>query len=60
MLVKIGDRIFDSNEEPIMLVLDDKEKEWIGNMRSAKRYCSYPEDYGAERALKFMEELYDK
>lgn len=36
MKVKIGDKIHDSNEEPIMLILDDQDKENIKNMHSDK------------------------
>lgn len=43
MKVKIGDKIHDSNEEPIMLILDDQDKENIKNMHSDKyKFITYP------------------
>ena len=43
MKVKIGNRIYSSEEQPIMLILSDEEKQNIGNMPpDANRYCSYP------------------
>lgn len=32
MKVKIGDKIYDGNEVPIMLILNDEEKKLIANM----------------------------
>ena len=43
MKVKIGNKIHDSNIEPIMVILSEGEKEQISNMHPAStRYCSYP------------------
>lgn len=43
MLVKIGDKVHNSNHEPIMLVLSKKDKENITNMAGwATKFCSYP------------------
>lgn len=54
MLVKINDKIYDSNEEPILLVLEDFEKDHIANMGDQKKYCSFPEDYDIEKIKEFM------
>lgn len=44
MKVKIGNRVYDSNIEPIMIVLSDSDKDNIKNMhKDATKYCSYPE-----------------
>lgn len=58
MKVKIGDKTYDSNKEPIMIILSVKDKEDIKSMiSSATKYCSFPENgFTEERILKFMEE----
>lgn len=44
MKVKIGNKIYDSEKEPIMLILSDCDKKNISNMHpEADRYASYPE-----------------
>lgn len=60
MLVKIGDLIYDSNEEPIMLILDENDKRNISNMLpEATKYISFPDDeeYSEYRIRKFMNDV---
>lgn len=46
MKVKIGDRTYDGDVEPIMIILSDADKENITNMNvSCTKYCVYPDDY---------------
>lgn len=53
MRVKIGEKIYDSALEPIMLILSACEKDQIGNMSPQDtKYCSYPDDY--ENIVEFM------
>ena len=56
MKVKIGDKTYSSTEEPIMVILDDSDKENINNMVDVcKKYCSYPESgYTVDEIVKFM------
>jgi len=55
MKVKIGDKIHDSNNEPIMMIFEDCDKENISNMTpEATKYCSYPEDVSEEEIKEFM------
>lgn len=55
MKVKIGDKIYDSKEEPIMIILEDYNKEHILNMLpEAKKYCEYPNSITEEEAREFM------
>lgn len=55
MKVKIKDAIYDSNEEPIMLILEDADKSNIGNMiEAATKYCSYPDHMGEKEIEDFM------
>lgn len=45
MKVKVGNKIYDSNEEPIMIILDDTDKENISKMHKDKyKFISYPSD----------------
>lgn len=57
MRVKIGNKIYDSNIEPIMLILEEYNKEHIKNMADeAKKYCEYPEGMSVKEVEKFMHE----
>jgi hypothetical protein len=49
MIVKIGNRIFDSSEEGIALVLSDDEKKAISLMGEQNAFCSYPTDWTRSR-----------
>lgn len=45
MKVKVGDTIYDGEEEPVMVILTEQDKKNIANMHDdAMRYCSYPEE----------------
>jgi hypothetical protein len=55
MKVKIGDQVFDSNEQPILLVLSDQDKENIANMDpEVHKFCSFPEDSDESEIREFM------
>jgi len=58
MKVKIGDVIYDSDEEPIMLILDEYNKQDIADMidEDYKVYCVYPDDMEEEEIEYFMSE----
>jgi len=56
MQVKIGNKIFDSNDEPIMLILTDQDKRNVANMDpKAHHLASFPESMSREEAEKFMD-----
>lgn len=58
MKVKIKDKIYDSNDEPIMIMLEEDDKSNIKNMGDAKKYCSYPsEGYEPENISSWMKEI---
>jgi hypothetical protein len=43
MRVKIGNKVYDPNTEPIMLILSDADKAKIAGMPAEnRRYCMYP------------------
>lgn len=55
MKVKIGTKIYDSEKEPIMIVLSDVDKENITNMLpECTKFCSYPEGIESSEIKKFM------
>jgi hypothetical protein len=57
MKVKIGDTWIDANDEPIMVVLNGKDKENIKNMLPYTfHYCGYPEGMNSDEILRWMKE----
>lgn len=56
MRIKIGDKFYDPNEVPIMLVLNKEDKENIAGMGERSRICFCPDTYDAEDVKKWMEE----
>ena len=43
MKVVIGDTVYDPNEIPILLILEDEDKANIADMEeTARNFCSYP------------------
>jgi hypothetical protein len=43
MIIKIGDRYYDSNVQPIIVVMDDVDKQLISEMGKKKIYCRCPD-----------------
>jgi len=57
MKVKIDSTLCDSDEQPIMLILSDAEKQLIANMTpDAHKFCVYPKGSAEEDIKHFMEE----
>jgi hypothetical protein len=55
MKVKIGEKIYDSEKEPIMVILSDADKKNIHNMLpTATKYCSFPDEIPLEDVKEFM------
>lgn len=43
MRVKVGDTVYDSDEEPVMVILTPKDRENISRMPPGNtKYCVYP------------------
>ena len=57
MKVKIGNKVYDAENQPIMVILSDKDKENIANMdENATKYCAYPDSgYSIEEIKEFMD-----
>lgn len=56
MKVKVGTQVFDSDKEPILLVLDSEEKELISNMGDQTKFCSFPEKCRIDEINDFIKE----
>ena len=55
MKVKVGEKIYDGEKEPVMVILTNQDKENIKNMiPGATKYCMYPEIISVEEIKKFM------
>jgi hypothetical protein len=55
MKVKIGDKIYDSSQEPIMVILSDSDKDNIKNMLpTATKYCGFPDTIPLDEIREFM------
>ena len=56
MKVKIGHTIFDSEIEPIMLIMSEQDKRNIKNMSlTCTKFCSFPDGMDIEIIKNFME-----
>jgi hypothetical protein len=55
MKVKIGDKIYNASEEPIMLILTQEDRKNIENMApDATKYCAFPDNTSLKVINKFM------
>lgn len=56
MKVKIGDKIYDGDEQPIMIILEDYDKVLISAMSNDNsKYCRFPDGSNIDDIKKFME-----
>ena len=55
MKVKIGTTVYDSNVEPIMVMLDSGDKALINDMNADQsRFCSFPLSATIDDIIEFM------
>jgi len=55
MRVKIGDKVYNSDDEPIMVMLSDQEKQLISDMpKHLHKFLVYPDSMSIEDAQGFM------
>ena len=55
MIVKVGDRFISGEDEPVMIILTETDKENISNMLpDATKYCVFPDGWDVRRAEEFM------
>lgn len=57
MKIKVRNKIFDGNNEPIMLILTDKDKENIRKMKTdCHKFFVFPDTMKTEKIEKWMKE----
>lgn len=58
MKVKVGDRVYDGEKEPVMVILSDEDKKNIQDMPNANtKYAVAPDGhFSKERFLEWMRE----
>jgi len=56
MKVKVGDKVYDGSEEPVMVILNDDDKANIHAMEEYSKYCAYPKTMSSEDAMSWMRE----
>ena len=55
MKVKVGDKIYDGEKEPIMIILTDADKRNIASMHDdCAKYCQYPDGMWDDEIDEFM------
>lgn len=55
MKVKVGNIIYDCEEEPVMVILNEQDKINIANMLpTATKYCVYPDTWSVEEIETWM------
>jgi len=55
MKVKVGEKIYDGEKEPVMVILTEQDKENIKNMvPEATKYCMYPNTFSVDEIKEFM------
>jgi hypothetical protein len=55
MKVKVGSKIYDGNDQPVMVILSKKDKFNIAHMPPRVRcYCSFPDGMDAKKVLQWM------
>jgi hypothetical protein len=48
MKVKVGDRVYDAKDQPVMVILEPQDKINIAAMPEDKtKYCGYPDGYSS-------------
>ncbi len=58
MKVKIGNKIYDAEIQPLMIILEGNDKANIANMPpNATKYCSYPDNCDDKAILKWMRDI---
>ena len=45
MKVKIGDKVYDANKEPVMIICSHQERQQMASMpEDNTKYCQYPDE----------------
>ena len=55
MKVKVGNKVYDPEEEPVMVILTEQDKKNIANMLpDATKYAMFPDKMTEEEVKEFM------
>ena len=58
MKIKIGNKIYDGEKEPVMVILTDQDKKNIFDMLPhCTKYSVYPDSYSIDEIKKWMDEI---
>jgi len=58
MKVKVGNKLYDAELQPVMVILEGNDKANIAQMtKEATKYCSYPDDADPKEILKWMRDI---
>ena len=56
MKVKIASKFYDTDKQPIMIILTQEDNDNISNMPvEATKYCVYPEGFNQEQIEQWMD-----
>jgi hypothetical protein len=57
MKVKVGNIIYDSNKEPIVIILSNEDKKNISNMSEGNfKYCCFTDNINIDKIKDFMKD----
>ena len=57
MKIKVGNKICDGDDEPVMVILTNKDKQNIANMaKGCQKYCEHPDTMDDEEIYEWMAE----
>ena len=57
MRIKVGSKIYDSEKQPLMVILNTEEKCLIAHMApDSHKFCVYPKDYDRGKVNEFMQD----
>lgn len=53
MKVKVGDKIYDASEIPVMIIMDKEDKWYLENFPydRANKYAAFPENWGTTEEM---------
>ena len=58
MRIKVRNRVYSGDIEPVMIIISEGEREQIANMApGATKYCVYPDTWSVEDIKKWMADI---
>jgi len=56
MKIKIGQKVYSSNSEPVMIILEETDKFNIFNTREGIKFCAHPSSMRPEQIHQWLKE----